>query len=615
LKINKHLLLKIVALILICSLVTGLLGGCRSIRELFENGGASDSDADDSLIIGEDNFDLLMDEMFADWVSNDALTMNYFLADPYAMGIERPESTFGEVLSEGSLEKARQETQDLSDRLDRFEYTSLRDDQKLVYEILRRLIDLSRILELEDDFPYYTGYIRPLNGFQVQLPVLLAEFNFYTADDIERYINLLEDTHRYFTEIIEFERERSRRGFFLNEDNTDSVIEQIESFIENREDNLLIAVFDYKIDSFSGLSNEQREQYKSRNREAVLSSVLQAYDDLLAAMIELRGVGINPGGLAALPDGREYAHALVRLRIGTDKSARELERLLDNWIETVWFTIIDLLHGEHQLIHKFVAGDTGIIEAGTPESYIAKLQEHIARDFPQIKETQLTILEVHESLQEHMSPAFYLAPAIDRFNENVVYINPSSIGDDLFLFTVLAHESYPGHMYQTVYFLQQSPHPIRAALSNTGYTEGWATYAEMASYFFAGLDYEEAALLWYLRFFDMLLSSVADLGVNVNGWSYGDVADFLSEYGITDDTVVRNVFNRVVGVPLMSLNYTIGYIEMTELHDEAEATLGNDFNLLDFHKFVLDFGPAPFPILHERMRNHLFNHVTLAPAA
>jgi len=612
---NKHILSKIAALILICSLLATLVSGCRDLLEYFEEREESDATSDESVVVVEEDFDLLMDEIFADWVSNDSLTMNYFLADPYAMGIERPESTFGDVLTAESIEESRQETIDLSDRLDRFIYTSLRDDQKLVYEILRRLIELSWILEREDDFSYFTGYIRPLNGIQVQLPVLLAEFNFYTPDDIERYLDLIGDTHRYFTDIIEFERERSRRGFFLNEDNTDSVIEQIESFIENREDNLLITVFNYKIDGYGGISDEQKEQFKARNKEAVLNSVLRAYDDLLAAMKELRGVGVNPGGLASLPDGGEYAHAMLRLRTGTDKSARELERLLDDWISTVWFTIMDLLHGEHQLIQRFISGDLGNIDAGTPQSYILALQNHIERDFPQIKETHLSILEVHESLQEHMSPAFYLAPAIDRFNENVVYINPTSTGDNLFLFTVLAHESYPGHMYQTVYFLQQSPHPIRVTLSNTGYSEGWATYAEMTSYFFAGLDYEEAALLWNLRFFDMLLTSVADLGVNVNGWSYNDVADFFDEYGLSDETVVRSVYNRVVGVPLISLNYAVGYIEMVELYNEAESTLGNDFNTLDFHRFILDFGSAPFPIIRERMRNQMFSYESLAPAA
>jgi uncharacterized protein (DUF885 family) len=612
---NKKILSRILALILICAFAVTLLSGCRSVLDLLNNDDGSDAETDESIVAVEEDFDLLMDEIFADWVSNDALTMNYFLADPYSPGIERPESTFGEVVTLESIEKARQETLDLSDRLDRFEYTSLRDDQKVVYEILRRLIELSRILEREDDFSYYTGYIRPLNGIQVQMPVLLAEFNFYTADDIERYIDLLWDMHRYFSDIIEFERERSQRGFFLNEDNTDNVIEQIESFVENREDNLLITVFNYKIDGFSGLGNEQKEQYKARNKEAVLNSVLRAYDDLLAAMKELRGIGTNPGGLAALPDGREYAHALLRLRIGTDKSARELERLLDSWMDTTWNTIMDLLHGEHQLIQRFINNDLGNIEADTPESYISTLQNHIAQDFPQIKETQLTILEVHESLQAHMSPAFYLAPAIDRFNENVVYINPSSVGDNLFLFTVLAHESYPGHMYQTVYFLQQSPHPIRVALSNTGYSEGWATYAEMTSYFFAGLDYEEATLLWNLRFFDLLLQSIADLGVNVNGWSYGDVADFLSEFGFSDDTIVRSIYNRAVGVPLMSLMYSLGYIEMIELHNEALSMLGHDFILLDFHRFILDFGSAPYPIIRERMINQLRSSETLAPAA
>jgi len=570
---------------------------------------------DEAQQAAERDFDLLMDELFADWVTNDALTMNYFLADPYLMNIERPVSTFGEVVTQEMIDRDKKETQELSDRLDGFDYDFLREDQQIVYDILKRLIELSKILEREDDYPYYTGYIRPLLGIQVQLPVLLAEFTFYTAEDIERYLDLISDTHRYFSDIIEFERERARRGYFLSDYNINSVIEQIESFLVNKEDNLLISVFDDKIDNYPDLSDQQRRLYKERNKELVLGNVLFAYDTLLNAMKELRGVNANSGGLVGLPNGADYAHALLRLRVGTDRSVKELEELLDTWSEMTLSIILDLLHGEHQLFGDLMDGNLGQIKDGSPMQYIEMLQKQIAADFPRIESTRLVILEVHESLQEHTSPAFYLAPAIDRFDENVVYINPSSLDDNLSLFTVIAHESYPGHMYQTVYFLQQSPHPVRTAISNTGYSEGWATYSEMMSYFYSGLDEVEAALMWYMRFFDMLIMSYVDFGVNILGWGIKGTTDFLNDYSITSKSAIDSYYNRATGIPLNSLNYSLGYIEMINLLNEAEEALGSNFDLMEFHRFVLDFGPAPFPLLSKHLSFELGAASVLRAAA
>jgi len=268
------------------------------------------------------------------------------------------------------------------------------------------------------------------------------------------------------------------------------------------------------------------------------------------------------------------------------------------------------IHGDPSIMEGLINESLGQIPDGTPEEYIDILKRHIAADFPALQPTNLDIIEVHESLQEHMSPAFYLAPAVDRFNDNVVYINPSSINDNLFMFTVLAHESYPGHMYQTVYFLQQSPHPIRTSLSNTGYSEAWATYSEMRSYFFPDLDIVEATLMWNIRFYDMLLVSYIDLGVNLLNWDKQTVSRRLEEFNIHDSEMADNIYNRVIGIPLNSLLYTLGYLELTALMQDSERILGNNYNLTDFHRYFLEFGPAPFSVI----RKHLNDRITEDPA-
>ena len=124
-----------------------------------------------------------------------------------------------------------------------------------------------------------------------------------------------------------------------------------------------------------------------------------------------------------------------------------------------------------------------------------QLKEGSKTAFPEPPQTKLEVKYVPEAMEEHLSPAFYMIPAIDNSQQNVIYINRARMGNDMTLFTTLAHEGYPGHLYQTIYYESTHPDPIRSLLDFGGYVEGWATYAEMGSYYLMGLSKEQATLL------------------------------------------------------------------------------------------------------------------------
>ena len=444
-------------------------------------------------------------------------------------------------------------------------------------------------------------------GIQIQLPVLLAEFNFRSEADFDIYFALLKDTVRYFDDIIEFERERSRRGFFMTAENVDSVLEHIESFTANREDNFMILRFEDTVNNFEGLSEQRREELIRRNSELVLGYFLRAYDNLAEAMRELRGAGAFAGGLASMPQGRLFAQRHLSLRVDSDRTIEEMDEMLRNRLSYVRQNFISLLVRNEHLEDAFFDGTLGEnilphLTEHTPQIYMEVLRNAAARYFPPLNYINYVIRDVHESMQEHMSPAFYLVPAFDCFEDNIIYINPASLGDRLRLFTVLAHEGFPGHMYQAVYFLRQSPHPIRNFITGIGYVEGWATYAEMLSYSFAGIGVA-GELLQLSAEFDMLFISIIDLGVNGFGWDIDKLVTFLRQMGIESRETAEEIFHMVIGVPLFYLPYSIGFLEMLELKESAETGLGEYFCLIEFHRFVLEFGPAPFPLIHDAMPN------------
>ena len=583
---------RLTCFIVLLALCAGLSVGCKESSPYapIEPGSSS----------GE--FYLLMDELFVDWVSSDGLSLNFFLADPGRFGVVDPDLTFGEVTSPETILESIQINQELSDRLGGFRYEELDPGQQVVYDILTRNLQLLDIMNSEEDYPYLLGYIRPLNGVQVQLPILLAEYNFRSVEDFELYFQLLSDIGRYFEEILDFERERVRRGFFLSDVNTEKVIEHCESFLADREDNLLIVIFNDMVSQLEGISSEQREQFMERNMDLVLGNVLPAYELLLGELQEFKGRGSNDGGLSGLPGGEKFAAAYLKYLTGSDKSPAEVDVLLEEWMQMSMQNAARAVLEDSRLLEVISDGTLGQIVSDSPEVFLIRLQKAMLHDFPQMEEIRYVVREVHERLQEHVSPAFFLTPAIDEFDDNTIYLNPSSISDDLSLFTILAHEGYPGHMYQIVYNLQQSPHPVRRALGNTGYSEGWATYAEMESYYYAGLHEAEASLLRYSKIYDLLFLSRIDLGVNALGWGIEQVTSLCEDLGFYDPEFISEIFEMVIGNPLFYLPYSLGFIELSLLREEAEERLHADFELIEFHRFVLDFGPAPFSLLREHMQ-------------
>ena len=602
---------RLISIIILLTLLTGLLGGCKETLPEQESPSGP-------MITDEERFDILMDELFEEYVVSDSLAMNYNLADPGSFGIDKPNpATYGDAMTPGVIAQSMQDNKELADLLDSIKYSELRQDQQIVYDILVRKLRLLEVLEGKEEYFYYLGEFFPTSGVHVQLPVILAEFRFYNEEDIGIYLELLEDTRRFFDEEIEFERERSARGFFLSNANVDEVVAHCESFLGNREDNLLIEVFNDKLDNFEGISNDQRTQYKQKNAELVLGNVLPSYEALKDAMLELKGKGANEGGLAALPDGKKYAEAYLRYKTGSDRSPKQMEDLIVKWMGRLADSMSEVMSKNPDLLEKFYNGTAGEMKSGSPEGYLIELEKAVARDFPAMDRPQYALREVHESLQEFMSPAFYLIPALDYYHENVIYINPGTETDDLGMFTTLGHEGYPGHMYQIVYFLQQSPHPVRTVLNHLGYDEGWATYAEMSSYMYSGLAADEAMMMQYSAAFDLLFISRLDLGVNALGWGMNQFVLTLAQFGIEDPEVTDNIYQTLIGYPLHYLPYSLGYLEMLTLREEAMEALGDSFDLRSFHSFILDFGPAPFPLIRTHMQDWVKSQqsVTITPAA
>lgn len=380
----------------------------------------------------------------------------------------------------------------------------------------------------------------------------------------------------------------------MSDARVDAVIQECQDFVSMGDDHYLLSSFEERIEEMGTLSESEHTLYTAKNKDLLTTQVFPAYQILIDGLTSLKGSGTSDTGLCSLPDGKNCYEAFLKQEIGTNRSVEELERLATSQI------ISDMKEMKTALPASGIMADV-VLQESSPESILLELKQKMEPSFPDIPEVSFTVKQVPTSTQEYLSPAFYLIPPIDDTTQNTIYINPRHEMEGLNLFTTLAHEGYPGHLYQTTYFLSQDPDPIRTVLNFGGYVEGWATYTEMMSYYLAPISKEEAIIQQKNASIILGLYALADIGIHEKGWSEEDTLAFFSQYGIGDKDSISQIYQLILGDPANYAKYYFGYLEFLELKKEAMTRWGENFSQKRFHKFVLDIGPAPFDLIREEL--------------
>lgn len=581
---KKKYLTSFTALLLSSSL---LFSGCSSIRVSSDTNTA---------------FRQFTLELFRQDVAANTIGLHYTLKNPSDYDITHAPVTYGSFSTNTTGVLAALENS-LS-ALSHYHYEDLTEENKLTYDILKSYLQTSL-----KGAPYllYEEPLGEITGIQAQLPVLLAEYQFHEIEDVDTYLSLLSCTPDYFNSLISFEKEKADSGLFIPDSTVDAVIDQCSSFVDMKDSNYLLTTFEERLSKIPGLSSTAKETYQKKNQEMIENAVIPAYETLIAALLDLRGSGTNEKGVCHFPNGKEYYSYVVERDTGSSRSVSEIKELINAQISSDLLSIQTLLSKDPELASRPVSAEAtsdksdiflqNHIDRNQPGQILTLLEEKSSAAFPAPPDVTAQVKYVPEAMEPYLSPAFYMIPAIDDQSENVIYINQSHNVDTLKLFTTLAHEGYPGHLYQTTYFAEKNTEPLRSIFNFSGYVEGWATYAEMCSYYLSPLPKEQAALFQKNGSLTLGLYAAADIGIHYDGWSVTDTVRFFSDYGIKDTDAVREIYNLILSDPGNYLKYYVGYLEFVELKKKAMEIDGDKFSQKNFHRAVLDVGPAPFDIV------------------
>lgn len=535
--------------------------------------------------------------LFREEMKSNTMNLHFTLKDPKAAGIDSYEITLGSLSGDSPHNQARQ-LKKLSEELKKYSHRSLKGKDRLTCRLLSDYISRQQNLAA---YPYYDEPLTPSGGVTSQLPVLLAEYTFRNTRDIKDYLGLLSQMDTYFLGILDYEQKKADAGLFMSDEACLKVIEGCEVFTEHPDDNFLIDTFSNRLNAMDGLTDTQKNAYLKQHSKVLSDHVLPAYSQMIKGLTMLLGRGHNNWGLCNFPEGKAYYEAVVSADTGCDDSVEDLfSQIAKARREDLTFCQ-NLLEKNPKLASQSPKPDAALKEEN---AMLSRLQKEILTDFPAPPQTDVEICHVDPALSEYLAPAFYITAPIDDISHNRIYINDAKNNTDIYYFTTLAHEGYPGHLYQTICTSSYGAPEVLSLLNYPGYTEGWATYTEMQSFYYAGLDPDLASLLQHNQAATLSLYATADIGIHYFGWEKEKIAAFWSEYGVDDTATVKRITDLILEEPGNYLKYYVGYLKFRQMREQL-ALENKSFSVSAFHEAILRTGPSPFSVLEETVRDQL----------
>ena len=517
------------------------------------------------------SFEQFTHDLFVEEITSNTINLHYTIENPESYGISNYEVSLGDFSKE-SRKSSKELLQKTKSELEVYKHNLLTLEEELTYDLLMDYLDTQ--IALSD----YDLYYEPLSfsgGLQMELPILYAEYEFQDEQDVKDYLELIALTDEYFKQIIDFEKEKSEAGLFMSDDLCEKVIDSCEAFLENKENHYLITTFKNRLEKLD-LSEQKAASYIRQNQEILEKQLYPSYENIIKELESLLGTGTNENGICHFEKGKEYYELLVYSETGCNDSIDVLFERIENQCMKDLLACSNLYQKDNDIVNKSSYLNWSF---ENPDNALLLLQDKILEDFPTPPETTYDINYVDPALEEFLSPAFYIIAPVDNYEENVIYINEGYVSSDIYAFTTLAHEGYPG----------------------------WATYVEMMSYSYADVDKDIASFLSHNQAATLSLYAASDIGLHYYGWSADDMYDFWSGYGITDKEMINEITQLILSEPGNYLKYYVGYIEFLNLKEYAKQEFDDSYSDLAFHQAILDIGPAPFHILEKYLEDFYQN--------
>ncbi|MCH9695680.1 MAG: DUF885 domain-containing protein [Gammaproteobacteria bacterium] len=509
-------------------------------------------------------------------------------------------------------------------------------DQAMDEEFLQRLLAIDReALGYQDQLSYdifkinreqslegnqFPFHLQPINQFYsitnffIQLGSGTSAHPFKTVKDYEDFMSRADDFSIIIDQIISNMQEGMREGVTQPRILMAKLLPQIDSQIvdDPRESGFYAPVTNMPED----FSAEDRERLTAAYETKIADTIIPAYqrisnflgDDYLSNARETVG-------LYAQPNGEAWYAYMVRIRTTTDMTPEQIHQIGLDEVARIHGEMRGVMEevgfeGDLQDFFDFVNTDDQFFfdEAEELIQGYRDMSDHItelSQDlFDVMPKTAFEVRRVEPFREASAAGGSYQAGTPDGSRPGIFYANAYDIKargkwamESLFL-----HEAIPGHHFQIMIQRENEDLPeFRRFGGFTAYSEGWGLYAESLGkelgvytdpyQYFGGLNAE----LW------RAIRLVVDTGIHAKGWTRQEVLDYMSANSAVADVRAIAEAERFMAIPGQALAYKVGQLKIREIRNDAEAALGDKFNIKDFHTEVLKDGAMPLSMLEAKV--------------
>lgn len=540
-------------------------------------------------------FDEFVDTLPVEFIGDESIDLNFLFLNPENYGFEEkllrlPYSSEEEVVE--SIE----ETIEVLAKLHEYDRNSLDVQQKLTYDVVEHF--LGQVLDLSKYGYIDRGYLGSFLGYQAQLPLLLNEFTFTKKSDLDNYFNILETADETFQLYAELEVIKIGEGVGMSQLIIDKVIEQCVNFTKE-EDNFLIDAINTKIDNMSFLTDDEKISAKEKNETLIMVNFRDAYKNLGESLSQLVGRE-DDNGLWSLPDGKDYYEDVLQYYTGTNLTVKEIEMETLNFLQHYSNIATEIYKTDYEAISDYFSSGMILVEFDNVDENIQFLIEKVVEDFPSIGELNYTVTPVPKEMEENFSPAAYVVSQIDSPMDTPesIYLNGEYSSS---LYEMIAHEGYPGHMYQNAFYKQLNAPAIRYIIDYPGYSEGWATYVENNAVKYTDVDDAVKTMVKANTIVTQMYYVLMDIDLHYNEL---DRTAFTTKYAdIFGGSPIGfyGIYDLMLETPGNYPKYFYSAMKFQQMYDETEIALGDLFSSIDFHNVILTSGSAPFEILQAQL--------------
>ncbi len=530
------------------------------------------------------------------------------IADFYGVGNDQLTN-----ISDAYIRETQELVTTILQLLREYDRSTLTPEQQISYDVYEWYLD--DLVQMQEFMYYDYPVTHFITGIQNQLIQFFTDIHPITSKkDAEDYVSRLSQVDTKFDQLIEGLALREEAGIIPPKFIIQWSLYDIRRIAQGSARSLpFYAAFQEKVNALDELSTEEKESLLESAENAINESVIPAFVSLRDYLTQLESVAPTDDGVWQFPRGDEYYAYMLRHYTTTDLTADE--------IHTLGLQELERIHGEMRQIFD---------ELGYPEDEsLTQLFSRVARDGGYVAGNDM--VETYEALieeaDENLDAAFDMRPraeviviggpiggyyvpgSLDGSRPGAFYANVSGAGEPRYGMASLAyHEAIPGHHTQ-ISIAQELDLPFfRGDVSFTGYTEGWALYAELLAWelgWYEDDPYGNLGRLQYEAFRAARL--VVDTGIHSKRWTFNQAVQFMEENLGFDSRVVNleHEVSRYIAWPGQATAYKMGMIKILELRQKAQSALGDQFDIKEFHRIVLSNGSMPLDILERVIQDYI----------